>query len=100
MSKDISIRALKSGMLSKCSEDEIEEKIKVFLTPAEGTKTHGRAIFRNQAINCELDIEELDTNSELWRLIYELYIRTNNFVSTETAKCIENSDIQFIASVP
>src|SRR5271157_944557 len=45
LSKDIAVRALRSGMMKTLSVDDIEKKIKMFLTP-EQTKLHGRPIFR------------------------------------------------------
>ncbi len=35
-----------------------------------------------------------------WQLIYELYIRTNQFVSRDASKCIESKNHSFIAPRP
>jgi hypothetical protein len=99
LSKDISIRALKTGMLSGLEEKEIESQIQVFLTP-ESTKTHGRPIYKDIAKQCGLEIEEIVPKTEVWNLIYELYIRTNNYVSNEAVKCIESKDHSYVVPAP
>lgn len=98
LSKDISIGALKTGMMGDYKEKDIEKKIGEFLTP-EGTKTHGRPIFPSKAKECGLTIEEFETDSDLWRSIYELYMRTNNFVSREVSKAIETKEQSYVAQV-
>lgn len=91
LSKDISIKALKNGMMSNLLETEIEEKIKVFLTP-DDTKTHGRPIFRDRAKECGLEIEFINHTDDIWECLYELYIRSKFFVDTKVYKLIESSD--------
>lgn len=99
LSEDIAVKALKTGMLSKISEKEIRKKIKLFLTP-EKVKTHGRPIYVQDALNCGLNIEIKDLNENFWSIVYELYVRLNNFVSTNNiAKCIESKDWSFKAKV-
>jgi hypothetical protein len=94
LSEDISIRTLKSGMMSAQDEETIKKKIGVFLTP-EYTKTHGRPIFRAEAKGCDLEVEEVDVKDDLWKLVFELWVRTDNFVSTRVAKCFESKDVSF-----
>lgn len=99
LSEDIAIKALKTGMLSNLSEKEIKKKIKIFLTP-EKVKTHGRPIYARDALKCGLNIEIKDLKSKFWQLIYELYVRLNNFVSTNNiAKCIESKEHSFKAKM-
>jgi hypothetical protein len=98
LSKDISIRTLASGMLSGSKEAKIEEKIETFLTP-KNTKTHGRPIYRDEAAECGLKIDKLDAQSAVWQLVYELYVRTNQFMSNRVAKCIETREHSLIASI-
>jgi hypothetical protein len=99
LSRDISIGALKAGMMSELSEEDIERRIEVFLTPTEA-KTHGRPIFPTRARDCGLNVQVIDAEQEVWQHIYELYIRLDHYVSEEVAKCIENKDGSFIASRP
>ncbi len=92
LSKDISIRALSSGMMKEPSYNDIEKRIEIFLNPERRTKTHGRPIYHADASSCGLDIELFDMNTEAWKVVYELYIRTNNFVSTASSKCVESAE--------
>lgn len=98
LASDVAVRALENGMMNKLDEKKIREHIKIFLTP-EKTKTHGRAIFYKEAQKSNLKIELIDVKSKLWELLYELYIRTNNFTNTRVAKCIENKDFSFAVSL-
>ena len=100
MSEDIAIRSLASGMMKNMSEKDIKKKIEIFLTPKR-TKTHGRPIYSEEAKDCGLKIETKDVKDKFWELVYELYIRTNNFVSvsTKAAKCIESKNHSFVAGV-
>ena len=99
LSEDIAIKVLKAGMLSGLSDKEIRRKIKIFLTP-EKVKTHGRPIYAKDALNCGLNVEIKDLKGKIWSMVYELYVRLNNFVSTNNiAKCIESKDYSFKAKV-
>jgi len=96
LSEDIAIKALASGMMKGKSRDSIRKKIEVFLTPEE-TKTHGRAIYTEEAKKCGLKIENKDLKGKFWSSVYELYIRTNNFVSSKAFKCVESVEHSFYA---
>ena len=97
LADDISVRALKSGMMVKEDEDDIREKIKVFLSPEE-TKTHGRPVYKEEAEKCGLHIRKLRTNSKLWKLVYELYLRTDYYTRSYVLKCVESKDDSFTVS--
>lgn len=108
LSEDIAAKALLNGMMEDYFEgennikeeeksEEIKEKLEKFLKPEE-TKSHGRPIFAKEASNCGLNVETLKVDSDLWDLIYEIYVRTNQLVSTTAVKCIETKDHSFIAS--
>lgn len=99
LSEDIAIQTLASGMMKKLSKNKIKKRIKIFLTP-ERTKTHGRPIYRDEARRCGLNIDSRDVNSKVWEIIYELYIRTDNFVSGKSSKTIESKDNSFFAVPP
>jgi len=88
LSEDISLKAIKSGMMSNKSEKTIKNKIKIFLSPKE-TKTHGRPIYAEEAQKCGLNIEKKGVREEIWSMIHELYVRNNFFVSHRVAKSIE-----------
>lgn len=91
LSEDIAIRSLASGMMKGTSDSDIKKNIEIFLTPKK-KKTHGRPIYGKEALNCGLNIELKDVKDKFWELVYELYIRTNNFVSTKVPKCIESKE--------
>lgn len=100
LSEDIAVRALKSGMMSGSSDEEIREKIKIFLEPETRTVVHGRAIHREEAERCGLEVTYCEPDSDLWRLVYELHVRTHSFVATHASKCIETKkDAYFAAGV-
>ena len=99
LSGDIAIKALKTGMLSNLSKPQIKKKISIFLTP-EKVKVHGRPIYAQDALNCRLGVEIKNVKESLWSLVYGLYVRLNNFVSTNNVtKCIECKDYSFRATV-
>lgn len=95
LSEDIAVKTLGSGMMEGLSES----KIKIFLKP-EKTKPHGQPIYAEEASTCNLTIDLKDTRGNLWGMVYELYIRTDNFVSKRAAKCIETKENSFMASPP
>jgi ClpP class serine protease len=99
LSEDIAIRALKSGMMNGISEANIKKNIEMFLTPKK-KKAHGRPISADEAIACELNIKQVDIKGKIWDIVYELYLRTDNFVSTHAAKCVETKDLSFVVSRP
>lgn len=94
LSEDIAIRTLASGMMKDMTKDDIKKKIEIFLTPKR-TKTHGRPMYRDEAHKCGFKIEYKDVKDKFWETVYELYLRTNNYVQTKTAKCIESRDHSF-----
>jgi len=99
LSVDIAIKTLKTGMLHRLSQSKIKQKIKRFLTPEE-VKVHGRPIYAQEAEKCDLNIELINVKNKLWSLIYELYSRLNNYVSSDNvAKCIECEHYSFKAIV-
>ncbi len=99
LSEDISVRSLKSGMMRHKPIKEIKRSISAFLTP-ERAKTHGRPIYAQEAMKCGLNVESVDLSSCRWKLLYELYYRSNHYANTEVAKCIESSLHSFIARRP
>jgi len=101
LSTDIAIRTLTSGMLKELSEekeDVIKEKLNMFLEPRV-KKIHGRPIYRDEAETSGIKIDRMETSGKLWDLVFELYIRTNNYVTTKVAKCIESKEHSFAARI-
>ena len=99
LSEDIAARVLADGMMKGRTQKTILNKIKTFLTP-ERTKTHGRPIYRDEAAACGLNVEMADPDAQHWACVYDLYIRTSNFVQTEASKCIESGEHSYSTGVP
>ena len=85
-------------MLNGKADAEIKAAIKVFLDPKAGTLSHGRPIFASEAKGCGLKVEDLDVHKTLWENIYELYARTDFFVSHHAYKTVESKEESFHAS--
>jgi len=90
LSKDISVRLLKSGMMKTNSEASIAKKIEVFLTQSK-TRSHGRMINHAGAAGCGLEIKEIDLGSPIWNDLWELFVRSDWAVSNTYAKLIEST---------
>jgi S-adenosylmethionine hydrolase len=83
-------------MMKGKSVATIKKKIKIFLEPEAGTLAHGRPIYGPEAADCDLEIEPIDVKSDIWKHIYELYVRTDRFVSSNfAAKAAECGDTAF-----
>jgi ATP-dependent protease ClpP protease subunit len=98
LSQSISIRLLKSGMMSRLSEKEIKRRISAFLVQKK-TRSHGRMITMSEASKCGLVIDELDLHSDPWGWIWELYIRADCAVSTRCSKILESANSGLSAGV-
>lgn len=99
LAEDIAIRNLRTGMMSACTPEEVRRKIEMFLVP-KVVKVHGRPIYSAQAGDCGLNVENQDPKSKLWADIYELYIRSSTFVTTDACKCIESRLHSFVVAKP
>lgn len=81
LSEDIAVNSLVNGMLKGKSITEIRDLIKPFTNP-EVTMSHGRSINYQQARECGLNVELIDLESELWRSIWGLYVRSKHLVDS------------------
>jgi len=90
LSESISVKSLKSGMMSRLSEDKIREKIEPFLIQAQ-TISHGRMISMNEAKKCGLKVQEIKLQSVLWHQLWELYVRASWVVLTRSLKILESN---------
>ena len=93
------MKVLSGGMLNGKTDDEIQTAIKVFLDPEAGTLAHGRPIFATEAKGCDLKVEDLDVHKTLWENIYELYARTDFFVSQHACKAVESKEESFYVGI-
>lgn len=97
---DIVVKALKTGMMKNLKEEEIREKIKLFLVPQKEVKSHGRPIFAREAKDCGLNVEIIEPSNNIWKITRELYVRLNSFVSSQNiGKCIESKEYSFYATI-
>lgn len=90
LSESISIKLLKSGMMSRLTEDKISDKISAFLIQEE-TKSHGRMITMDEAKAKGLRIKEIPLQSELWNWLWELFVRANWAVTIHARKVLETA---------
>jgi len=90
LSDSISIKLLKSGMMSAFDDTKIRQKISSFLMQEE-TKSHGRMITMAEAKSMGLKINEIALQSELWHWLWELFVRVNWVVSVRSRKIMEST---------
>jgi hypothetical protein len=100
LSKGAAIKILSTGMMRGLTAAEIERNIAIFLEPEAGTQDHGRAINSSEARACELNVDDIDLSSPAWTAIYELYYRTDNYVSSRVSKVVESESEAFYESRP
>ncbi len=100
LSEDIAVRSLGTGMMKHEDHETISEKIKLFTEPDQ-VKSHARPISREEARSCGLVVEAIDVHEDWWKWLHELYVRTDQYVSTMTVKCMESeSDSFFVQRQP
>jgi hypothetical protein len=95
LSIEMSKKILGAGMMAGITPSEIEGKIKIFLEPGAGTYVHGRPIYRQEATDCGLNVGKIDVSDVLWKTVYELYARTEMFVSSTACKAVESKSEAF-----
>lgn len=84
LSQDIARQSLSSGMMDGRTDDEVNECVKLF-TDWDRTLTHGRAIFPETIADHGLNVRVLDIGTKLWDVAFELYVRTDYYVSSQQA---------------
>lgn len=99
LSENIAVKVLGSGMMSGKSSADIKSAIEIFLNPVAGTHSHGRPIYATEARACGLSVDPLAVDSALWKKIYELYARTETFVSMQACKAIESREESFHVAI-
>jgi hypothetical protein len=99
LSEDIAVRALQTGMMQGLSGRAIRQRIKCFTAPKPGG-AHGRGIGIEEARKCGLKVEEIKWETALSDMVWELYVRTNHYVSTLCSAAIETADQSFTAARP
>ena len=95
LSKDIAISTLEHGMLKGKDQETIEKLIERFTEP-DITLSHGRGINIEQAKECGLEVEEMLLESELWKVVWGLYMRSKFVVEgNQYAKLIDTLDASY-----
>jgi ClpP class serine protease len=100
LSASIAVKVLHTGVLSKLTERQIKAKIQAFLDP-KITKAHGRPIYHDVAKDCGLNVKLHDIHSNLWRIVWELYVRCNHVTTSKNlaiAKLVETIDDHYVAT--
>ncbi len=69
---------LKVNMLKDKSEKEIDEVVKRFFEVGD-KNTHGRSISQDEAMSFGLNIKKEDKYGEFWNMIWEIYVRIENY---------------------
>lgn len=99
LTEDMALKLLKTGMLSEWDEQEVREKMEMFLTP-QALKVHGRPLYPRDAAACGLSIDVLERDTPLWEALYDLHIRLSEYVSSNNlAKAIETLHHSYAAKV-
>jgi hypothetical protein len=88
LAESIAIGALQTGMMKGMSAEEIRAKIRPFIDP-EVTLAHGRRIGLDMAQQCGLSVGEIPLQSETWLLLWELYVRTDWYVTNQASKLVQ-----------
>lgn len=96
LSESIAITALRTGMMKGKSELEIRRCIKSFIDP-EVTSSHGRRIGTETASKCGLQVGKIELDTNLWKNLWELYVRTDYLVTAKCSKVAETKDHSFHA---
>lgn len=98
LSESIAISSLKRGCFKNLSVPQIKQKIKPFLDP-QHTKVHGRPIYHDTAKNCGLPVSLFDSESEIWQIVWKLYVRMNYYVSNHAPKLIESAENSYHSKI-
>jgi ClpP class serine protease len=89
LSRDISVRLLKSLMMPHKTPVQIAKAIEVFLSQQKKS-SHGRMIGYEEAGACGLEISLIELHSQLWNTLWTLYARADWAVSNRCVKLMES----------
>ncbi len=92
LSEDIALSSAKLKMLAGLDDEEIRCRLRAF-TDSDETKNHGRSIGWEMARECGLEVQKIELNDDLWKIIWALYTRCNyvvNNAATPAGKLVES----------
>src|SRR5207248_2157232 len=100
LSESIAVRVLGTGSMLGKQQSAIRGKIGPFLNPTY-TKVHGRPIYHDVVKKCRLPVKLFTLNSDVWKIVWELYVRLNNAVQgVRGSKIVESKDDHYVSPVP
>ena len=100
LSEDIALSSAKMKMLAGIDDEEIRKRLRPF-TDLDETKNHGRSIGWEMAKECGLEVQKVELQDELWKVIWALYTRCNYVVqnaATPVGKLVESVDESYWSS--
>lgn len=80
--ENLAKEVLKANMLTNKSEKEIEKVVQNFFEVGD-KNTHGRSIDPNEAEGFGLIIRKEDKYGDFWNMIWEIYVRMENYTRTK-----------------
>ncbi len=82
LSRTVAQQCLEQHMLKGKSKNEVAEVVENFLQEGEQS-AHGRAIRAQKAKEYGLAIEQADSDGDLWKAIWEMYLRCTDYVQRQ-----------------
>ena len=96
LSESIAVNSLKDGAWRKFSRTKIRQRISPFLRPR-FTTVHERPIYFTTVKKCGFDATLHPITGDLWRAVWDLYVRLSWVVRHQAPKIIESRDDSFVS---
>ena len=94
LSEAMAAQLLRQKMMKGRSTAQVRQRIRPFIDP-EQTLEHGRPIFREQAEQCGLAIGKVDIADTIWPTVWDLHMRYEHVMGTQSAKLVESASASF-----
>ncbi len=92
LSETLAIDLLRDGMMRRRTKAQIRKCLLPFIDPKQ-TLEHGRAIFREQAAKCGMNVGEIAVEDKIWPVVWDLHIRYEHVLQEQHAKMVESADV-------
>ena len=99
LAEDIAIKSLQAGMMKGKGKNTIKKMLEPFIRP-EQTMTHGRPIYLEGVNKAGLVAELIDIDSEYWKCLWDLYLRSERYVGGKYSKLCESIEDSFHIQAP